>query len=146
MFRIGPLIVRHGLGSLPRDLRDRAANSVIGSAAAEIAAESVEDFVGRGIGMLVEHRLAGDDEPRRAESALRSVVVDEGLLDRMQLATFHQASTVVIFFPWRLDRQHGARIDDFVVDQYRAGAALGAIADALCAGDVERDRAGRRAT
>src|SRR2546423_6193151 len=81
---VGPCVVRHGSGSFLRDLRDGLANSGIGSAAAEIAAEAVADVVGAGLRMFVEEGLAGDDESGSAEAALRSIVLDECLLHRMQ--------------------------------------------------------------
>ena len=119
-------------------MRDRAANSGIGPAAANVAAEFVKEIVGSGVGVLVEHRLAGHDEAGSAEAALRCVVVDKGLLDGMQLAVFHQGFDGRDLFSLALDGEHRASVDGLVVEQDRAGAALSFVADALGAGDVER--------
>src|SRR5260370_16419059 len=70
MFRIGPLIVRHGLCSFPRDLRDSATNSPVGPAAADVPAKPMKKIFLRWIGMLIEQTLPGHDKPRRAEPAL----------------------------------------------------------------------------
>src|SRR5712671_6161092 len=59
---IGPCIIRHRSGSFLRDLRDGFANCVIGSAAAEIAAETAANVFGRRMRMLIEKCLAGDDK------------------------------------------------------------------------------------
>ena len=90
MLCIGPIVVGHGSGSFLRHLRDGKLDSVIGAAAAKVAAEAATDLFGRGIRMLIDKRLERDHESRRAETALRSVVVDECLLDRVKGLTLHQ--------------------------------------------------------
>src|SRR6266567_2988166 len=87
---IGPCIIRHRSGSFLRDLRDGFANSFVGAAATEIAAEAAANVFGRGMRMAVEKGFAGDDKPRRAETTLRGIVFDERPLHRVQVAAFDQ--------------------------------------------------------
>ena len=70
-------------------LCDCCSNAHVGAAAAGIAAEPLLDLFGSWVRVFVEERLAGDNEARRAEAALLSVVVDEGLLNRMQVVALH---------------------------------------------------------
>src|SRR5947209_6741337 len=66
------------------DFADRLANAFVGPAAAEVPAQSAADVFVAGMGVLIEKRLARHHEARRAESALLRVVVDEGLLHRVE--------------------------------------------------------------
>src|SRR6266705_580588 len=75
--------------SFLRRLRDRCSNAHVGSAAAGIAAEPLLDLFGSWVRILVEERLARDNEAWRAKTALLCVVVDEGLLNRMQVVALH---------------------------------------------------------
>src|SRR5579864_9087023 len=62
------------------------AHSGISSATAEVPAQAVLDLLRRGIGMLIEKSLGGDNKARRAEAALLRIVVNERLLDGMKMA------------------------------------------------------------
>jgi hypothetical protein len=79
----------------------------------------------------------GHDLARRAETALHAVMIDEGLLDRMERVSFRQS----------LDRRdlgavvHGgqcqARDDPPAVEEHRARTACTLIAALLRAGEIE---------
>src|SRR5262249_27801465 len=104
----------------------------IGGAAAEIAAHVFADS-GLVVGMTFVH--AGNrrhDLPRRAVAALERVVVDEGLLHRMQLAVrageaFDRGDALSL----RGSRKRQAGKHAAAIEQHRAGAALTVIAALL---------------
>src|SRR5215469_14220467 len=137
ILRIRPLIVSHGLSSLLRGSRDGGAYSPVGAAAANVAAQSVQQIFCAGIGILVEYRFAGHHKPRGAEAALRRIVVDEGLLNRVQLAFLRQRFNREDLAALGLNRQHRAGIHWAVVEHHRAGAAFALVADPLRAGQIE---------
>ena len=58
----------------------------MGSTAAEIARQRFADLGLARVRDLVEQRLRGDEHPRDAISALRGLLVDEGLLQRVRIA------------------------------------------------------------
>src|SRR5208282_5607782 len=90
MFCIRPIVVGHGSGSFLRHLRNGKLDSVIGAASAKISAEAATDLFGSGIRMVIEKCLERDHEPGRAETALRSIVVDECLLDGVEVFSLHK--------------------------------------------------------
>src|ERR1700751_1619127 len=57
----------------------------VARAAAEVALQTPANLVFGRVGVLLEQVRRGDDEAGRAVAALQSVLVPEGLLDRMQL-------------------------------------------------------------
>ena len=78
------------------------------------------------------------DEPGHAEGALEALLVDDRLLHRMQRAVgggqpFDRDDVPVAHGV----RQHRARIVRHIVDEHRAGAALGAVAAKLGAGEPQ---------
>src|SRR5207302_9427281 len=81
----GPTVVGHGSRPFLRELRDRQLNAMVCATTAKIAAEPMADIFGTGTGMLFEKCLTGDNKPRRAEAALRAVVVYKGLPHRVGL-------------------------------------------------------------
>ncbi len=87
--------------------------------------------------MLIKKSLGGDNEARRAEAALLRVIVNECLLYRMEMAriaeAFHGGDLRIL----RVDGQHRAGVNGFVVHQHGAGAAGAAIANALGAGKLK---------
>ena len=89
------------------------------------------DVVGAGLRMLVEKCLAGDDESGSAEAALRSIVLNECLLYRMQLAGFHQRFDGGAGLVLALDGEHRAGIDRLVIHQHGTSAAFGAVTNAF---------------
>src|SRR5579872_1746013 len=80
-----------GPPSLRRYCQNGFANTRVGTAPAEIAAQAAFDILARGTGMLIEKRLAGDHETRSAEPALLGIVIDEGGHHRVQAALRSQA-------------------------------------------------------
>src|SRR5439155_25626515 len=144
MSGIGPTIVGHGSRPFLRDLRDRLLNAVIGTAAAQIAAQPVADIFGSRIGMLVQKGLARNHEARSAKTALRRIIVNERLLNRMQLALLHQGLDRGDLLALGFDGQHRTRIYGFVIYQHGAGTTFRTVAYALSAGDVEFIRSEER--
>src|SRR5947199_8204710 len=118
-------------------LQDRGADAHVGSAAAEVAAQSFLNLFGRRVGVLVQKRLAGDHEAGRTEAALLRVVVNERLLDRVQLVALHQALDGRDATTLRFDGEYRAGISRLAVNDDRASAAGGAVTDALRPREVE---------
>ena len=81
-----------------RELRRRALcrslnrldDSSVAGAAAEVAFERVFDLLVAGMGIGIKQGFGGHDHPRRTEAALHRPVLNEGLLQRMQLAILGQ--------------------------------------------------------
>src|ERR1041384_8721669 len=73
-----------------RRLHHCRANAYVGSAAAQIAAESMLHLLWRWVWIFVEKGFAGYDKTRRAEAALLRVVVYERLLNGMKIFALHQ--------------------------------------------------------
>ena len=95
--------------------------------------------------------------PGRAEAALHAALVEEGGLERVQLAAVREPLDRGDLAAVGLQREVGARVHRPAVDQHHAGAALGVVAALLGAGQPElaaqhgeerparrRARAGRR--
>src|SRR5690606_19826291 len=59
---------------------------VVGTAAAQVAGHGQPRFLARGRRILLQQRHGGDHLARRAEATLRTQLVDESLLYRMQFA------------------------------------------------------------
>ena len=87
--------------------------------------------------MLIQKSFAGDNEPWRAEAALRGIVIDKGLLDGVQLVPLHQRLDRSDLLALGFDGQHGTGIDSLVIHQHGTSAALGTITDALGAREIE---------
>src|SRR5579863_9040707 len=87
--------------------------------------------------MLIKQRLEGHDKPRCTETALRSIVIDECLLDGMQTLALHQRFDGGDRIALRLNGQNRARVDGPVVHEHSAGTAFSAIAHTLGAGDLK---------
>src|SRR5688572_29631581 len=80
----------HG-SAFPRGVLDRRDDVVIGTAAAEVAAHPVADLLSR-LGMALGNAGdAGHDLTRGAVTALESVALDEGGLQRMEPVALRQA-------------------------------------------------------
>ncbi len=111
---------------------DRVEDLAIAGAAAQAAAQVVEDVLLARRGVLVEQRLRREQHPRGAEAALHGAAVDERLRDRAREAfdRLHRAAL-------GLDRQVRARADGEAVHQDRARAADLGVARALGALQVE---------
>jgi hypothetical protein len=87
--------------------------------------------------MLIEKRFESYDESGCAEAALRSIVVNEGLLDRVKVFALHQRFNRGDSLALSLDRQNRAGIDRAIVEKYGAGTTLAAVAHALGASDIK---------
>ena len=92
-----------------------------------------------GFGFVLRNPTVDITKPGHAERALEALLVDHGLLHRMQLAVrrleaLRSLTTLLVAHRVREDR---ARVVRHIVDQHRAGAALGAIAAKLGAGEAE---------
>src|SRR5262245_55721096 len=119
------------------NLRDGAFDAIVGTAAAEIAADSQFDLFRRRLRMFVEQRSAGHHKAWCAEPALLCIVIPERLLDGMQLPVLFEAFDGLDLVSLRFDGQNGAGIDRFTIHNDRTGAAGGAIADALGPGNIQ---------
>src|SRR5215510_78496 len=87
--------------------------------------------------MFFEQRRTGHDEAWRAEPALLRVVVPERLLDRVELAVLFESFDGPYLLALRLDGQRRAGVNRLAVNDHRACAASGAVADAFGPGDVQ---------
>ena len=100
-------------------------------AAAQVAFHALDDLLPGGLGIAIQEAVGAEDHARRAESALEGIVLDEGLLKRMQVAVLGQSfdgdDLSSIGVSHRIEtRSHGP-----VVHQDRAGPALGLAAAEL---------------
>src|ERR1035438_1015622 len=71
-----------------RSAHQRRQNLVVILTAAEISRDTVRQFPARGIGICFQKSDRGHDEAGHAERALKSLLVDDTLLHRMQGAVF----------------------------------------------------------
>jgi hypothetical protein len=91
---------------------------------AKVAGERLADFRFGRIGIALQQRVARHHHSRRAVAALKSVMFDEGFLNRAQLAVLGEAFDGRDFPAVRLHREMEAGFNDFAVEQNRAGAAF----------------------
>src|SRR5258708_25746936 len=93
------LRLRHQSSDLPssdlpsrrRHGRDRIDDLAVTGAAAQIARDGVADLYFAWARILVEQRLGGEHDARRAEAALRAAMLHQRLLQRMQSAAGRKA-------------------------------------------------------
>src|SRR5262249_2072406 len=95
---------------------------------AQIALQLVADLLLRRLGIALEHLIGRQDHPRRAETALQSVLFPEALLDRMQVAVFREPFDGRDLGAVGLDGKDGTRLHRLTVHQNRASAALARVA------------------
>ena len=131
------LEIDHDLCHRRHRLLDRGDDVGIGAAAADVAAHQLADFVGGRRPALRDEARGRADLTGRAVAALECVVVDEGLLQRMQRAVGGEPLDGGDLGAVLHDDQRQAGIDAPAVDQDRAGAALALIAALLGAGQIE---------
>ena len=86
---------------------------------------------------FVDARDRRHDLPGRAVAALEGILIDEGLLHRMQLAVCARPSIVVMLRPCAADRERQAGQYAAAIEQHRAGAALPVVATFLRSGEAE---------
>src|SRR5207245_10868276 len=106
------------------------------------AAKPFFHLLARRVRVLVEKSLASHHESRRAEPALLRVVLHESSHHGVQVTISRKAFNGLDIMTLRLDGQRGARINRFAVNDPRAGAAGGSVADPLGTGDVQAGAAG----
>jgi len=106
-------------------------------APAQIANQGITDFLIRGIGIAIEQRPAGDQNPWSAETALHPALSDNGRLDRIEdpivSQTFHCGDLSAI----TLHCQDHAAVDWIPVNQDRACAAFPGHAAVFCPGESQ---------
>src|SRR5258706_4376643 len=103
---------------------DRGDDVVVRSAAAEIAAHPVADFLRRTSVALCNAGDAGHDLSGRAIAALESIALDKSSLQRMEPLALCQALNGRDLAPVHEGSEREARFDPFAVHKDRAGAAL----------------------
>ena len=86
---------------------------------------------------LLQHADCGADLAGRAVAALESVVLNEGLLHRVQAANGAQALDGGDFRPVLHHREHEAAVDALAVEQHRARPALPMVAALLRTGELQ---------
>src|SRR6266849_2305717 len=112
----------------------RANDLVVAGAAAQVAGEPIAHFGFGRIGAAVEQRLGGDQDPRRADAALRSIEFEETALQRMQFIALRHALDGFDLLAVGFDREDQARTDHGSVDHDGARAAIAGAAAFLGAG------------
>src|SRR3984893_7670167 len=118
-------------------IADGRADVRIGGAAADVAAHVLGDvLVSRGVALL-EQRDGRHDLARGTVAALERVVLDEGLLHRVELAVLRQpfAGGHLVPFAGGCKGQAGEHAP--AVQPYRAGAARALVAAFLRSGEPE---------
>src|SRR6266545_895957 len=110
----------------------------VARAAAQMADQCFADVVLARIRVLVQQRLGGEDETRRAESALHAAFLHERCLDLIENPAFGETFDRLDVLALRLHREIEARVDRLAVDQDRAGAALTFLAGAFGAREADR--------
>jgi hypothetical protein len=97
----------------------------------------VRKLLARRVRVHLEETDRRHRETRHAEGALEALLVHDGLLHGMQLLAVGEPFNRLDLPPPDSVRQHRARIVRHIVDQHRAGAALGAVAADLGARQSE---------
>jgi hypothetical protein len=87
--------------------------------------------------VLVEQRLGGDQESRRAVAALRRSEIGEGVLQRVQASVGGEAFDRRHRAAVAVDAQHEARQHRLAVEEHGARAALAEFAAMLGAAEVQ---------
>src|SRR5262249_4546163 len=111
---------------------------VVAGAPAQVAGQPVSDLGLARVGLALEERLGGHDEPRRADAALERGVLEEHLLDRVERLAPGRALDGVDPPPGDLTAPHEARADEPPVEHHAARPAIPRRAAFLAAGQVER--------
>ncbi len=109
----------------------------VAGAAADVAAERLQDFVVARVGIFPQQPGRGHDEARRAVAALRAELLVEAALHRRQLPVAPERLDGVDALARDRRRQRQAGQRRLVVDQHRAGAAFAAVAAGLGAGQAQ---------
>src|SRR6476646_1517873 len=128
-----------GLGSreFSGGLLDRLDDVHVASATTEIAADALPDLGFVGVGVLAEQPSRLHDHPRRAEAALKAVLIPERLLERVERRLAGHPLDRLELATIRLDREHRARLRARAIDVDGAGAAVARVASDVGAGQAE---------
>jgi hypothetical protein len=105
---------------------------VVAGATAEVAGQPVADATFIGVWFLVQQAFGGQQETRCADTALKSGVLQEGLLQGVQALRGSHALHGRDVFAFCFDTQYQARVYDPAVHQNRAGATVSVVAAFLC--------------
>jgi hypothetical protein len=105
-------------------LSNGSEHASVGKAAAQDATQSVSDFLVRGRGLYVQHRLRRQDHATQAKSALSRSFVNECLLDWMRLLRCAETFQGRDFVLTRCLKGHDARAHHLAAYDHSAGAAL----------------------
>src|SRR5690606_37291262 len=123
--------------SLPGCRLNRFDDLDVAGAAAQIARQGLADFALGGIRVAAQQGFRGHDHPRRAEAALGAELLVEGLLQPAHPAACRQALDRLDALAGAARGQRDAGQPRLAIDQYRAGAALAAVATLLRAGQAD---------
>ncbi len=104
---------------------------LVAGAAAEVGRQHVKQIVIADVRLEFEHTDGKHQKARRAEPALKPVVIHEGLLHWMQLVAIGQALNRSDLFTVRLHSEHQAGTHRLTIDNHGARAA-----DAVLTTDV----------
>src|ERR1700730_7156551 len=87
----------------------------VGSASTKISAQPFLHLLGSRVWVFVKECLTGNHESRSAEATLLSVVINKGLLNRMQLVALHQSFYGGDRLALSFDGKDRARVDRLAV-------------------------------
>src|SRR5213592_4225028 len=107
-------------------------------AAADVPGDRPANVLLARIGVLCEESGRGEHHARRAEAALKAVLLVEALLYRMEPAGGREALDGRDLVPLRLDREHRAGLHGHSVEEHRARPAARRVAADVGAGEAER--------
>src|SRR3954464_3330053 len=121
----------------PGGIADRCDDVAVGAAPADVATHLLPDrFVGPGAPFSDQpHR--SHDLPWRAIAALECIMLDEGLLHRMEAAVLRQSLDRGDRLALRPHREREAGIDPPAVEQNGAGATLTKVAATFGAAQMQ---------
>src|SRR5690242_8957581 len=123
--------------SFLRRISDGEDHTGIRAAPAEIAADSVANLLGGGIGVLADKSRAGDDKAGRAEATLLGIVMHERLLHLVHPFRCPQSFDRGDFAAFGLYSQHRAGINRMAIHKDRAGTARATVANLFATGEIE---------
>src|SRR5712691_11409379 len=97
-------------------------------AAAQVARNPVANFIIGRVAIRTQECVSGHQHSRSAEAALQTVLLEESLLQRMQLAVLFEALDRQYLAPVRLNGVRGAGFDGPPIHHDRAGPTVAGIA------------------
>ena len=97
-------------------MQSTGGDTFVGTAAADVATESVLNFFKRGFRFLIQKRSRRHHETWRAESALHGVVLNEPGDDFVELIAIAKRFHRLNFLTLNFDGQTRARVNGFAID------------------------------